>query len=653
MEAENRTRVRRLRVSSTGFLDDLVVDFSEGLNCIIGARGTGKTSMLELLRFALGREDDWQAHEPAVLELVRAAIGLGSVEVDVTTDAGLDLTVHRESSGEHNISNPDGFFETLVNWPPFGPSDIAIYSQNQLEEVSLDPSARLQMLDTFCGSEVARIQQQIGDTKRQMQVAAVQIGHLTSEIDALQLQLESLPKLEADQLASETRYQEALAQIKASEADKKDVTQLASRRQGLSREQSLLDGLVADADAAASAQYPGVLLGQRLNAGLSESVLAELPSRDELTSLRAEIAVVARQHAELRVQMQASLEHVRDVLRAALDRTAARLKDANLEFDRQSKKLGAIDRTWKEISTRRESVLAQVRNLQVARDSNTQRAARVAELQANLSELRARFAALRRHRFEVRRAAALSLNDSIGATVRIQVRESGAAAPYEEYLAETLKGSGLWYNRLATKVAEVIPPNLLAEIVRSRDAKQLAALADVDAERARRTIEHLADSGRLNDIESFDVEDAVEFELRMEDGNYAASEHLSQGQRCTTVLTILMVDSSSPLFIDQPEDNLDNSYVVQSVVEVVRRQKAVRQFVFVTHNANVPVLAEAERVIAMSAPDGKGSIECEGPWDARKVSQRIVDVMEGGAAAFLQRGSAYREHGALPPVVSK
>jgi AAA domain len=49
---ETAMRIDRLEISG-GFLDGLEIDFEDGLNVLIGARGAGKTSVIELIRFAL------------------------------------------------------------------------------------------------------------------------------------------------------------------------------------------------------------------------------------------------------------------------------------------------------------------------------------------------------------------------------------------------------------------------------------------------------------------------------------------------------------------------------------------------------------------------------------------------------------------------
>jgi len=100
---------------------------------------------------------------------------------------------------------------------------------------------------------------------------------------------------------------------------------------------------------------------------------------------------------------------------------------------------------------------------------------------------------------------------------------------------------------------------------------------------------------RVFDIEIVELLDLPRIEL-LDGDAYKDSTMLSTGQKCTTILPILLLESESPLLIDQPEDNLDNRFIYETVVKSVSEMKAKRQLLFVTHNPNIPVLGDAEKV---------------------------------------------------------
>jgi ABC-type Mn2+/Zn2+ transport system ATPase subunit len=120
-------------------------------------------------------------------------------------------------------------------------------------------------------------------------------------------------------------------------------------------------------------------------------------------------------------------------------------------------------------------------------------------------------------------------------------------------------------------------------------------------------------------------------------------EDLSKGQRATALLLLLLGASDSPLIIDQPEDDLDNRFVYDGVVQRLRELKGKRQVIVSTHNANIPVLGDAELVIGLEGngthswpiADGIGSL------DSSEIRCLAEDLLEGGRTAFEARQDLY------------
>lgn len=120
-----------------------------------------------------------------------------------------------------------------------------------------------------------------------------------------------------------------------------------------------------------------------------------------------------------------------------------------------------------------------------------------------------------------------------------------------------------------------------------------------------------------------------------------ALAHHSLGQRASALmLFVLSQRNNDVVIIDQPEDDLDNQTIYDDVIKLIRQLKPKTQFIFATHNANIPVLGDTEQVIACEYQKDHiavvtGSIDCE------DVQQRIVAIMEGGKEAFEKRKQVY------------
>ncbi len=115
---------------------------------------------------------------------------------------------------------------------------------------------------------------------------------------------------------------------------------------------------------------------------------------------------------------------------------------------------------------------------------------------------------------------------------------------------------------------------------------------------------------------------------------------LSTGQKATTILLLLLLESDAPLIIDQPEDDLDNFFIAEGIIPKMREEKLSRQFIFSTHNANIPVLGDAELIVGLKAVGeaalGHGEIPVEwmGSIDDRNVRLNVEQILEGGKDAF-------------------
>ena len=115
----------------------------------------------------------------------------------------------------------------------------------------------------------------------------------------------------------------------------------------------------------------------------------------------------------------------------------------------------------------------------------------------------------------------------------------------------------------------------------------------------------------------------------------------SIGQRASAlILFILTQNNNDIIFIDQPEDDLDNKVIYDEVITAIIKMKPNIQFVFATHNANIPVLGDAERVLVVEFQDTKIDVS-QGNIDLDDTHKQIVDIMEGGKEAFDKRQLIY------------
>ena len=140
------------------------------------------------------------------------------------------------------------------------------------------------------------------------------------------------------------------------------------------------------------------------------------------------------------------------------------------------------------------------------------------------------------------------------------------------------------------------------------------------------------------------IQDAADLTLLRNDGSEAGSFQqgdLSTGQKNTAVLSLLLARGTGPVLIDQPEDELDSEFLYKELVPLLRSAKRQRQLIIVTHNANVPVNADAELVYSLKAEGGRGVCLSQGGLDRPDVTLAVLDIMEGSEEAFRRRQEKY------------
>jgi hypothetical protein len=255
-----------------------------------------------------------------------------------------------------------------------------------------------------------------------------------------------------------------------------------------------------------------------------------------------------------------------------------------------------------------------------------------AELHKKLSEERDR-------RFNIRKEIADRLNRDLSPTIRVTLVQDGDTTSYRELLEEHLKPMNMRHVTVAQRLAQSTPPCQLAAIVRSGELKALAEQGDLNPDQAGKVMQAFNHPVRLAELESVDLRDQPTIELQDGSG-YKDSSALSTGQKCTTILPILLLESANPLLIDQPEDNLDNRFIFQTVVKKIDQARQSRQLMFITHNPNIPVLGEAGQVVVMESDGDHGQVTSSG--DVDDCRDHIITLLEGGAEAFRQRGNRYK-----------
>lgn len=618
-------RIKQLKVTG-GFLAGLNLSFSDGLNTVIGARGSGKSSEQELIRYALGilpGRDEKDPLRRKIDGLIKNTLDGGRVEVVIETKEGMTYTISRSQDEAPVLLSEDGTplpLEALHSQI----FNADIYSQNQIESIAETPHYQLDLLDKFREPELRVVEQELDATIRRLRTNAAAIIPLTGErtqleaelaqLEAVKEKLKSLSSADGQNTEEMNRIHAAKGlrdrEIKAIDLAS---TQLVDFRNRLSSyvghygPQAL--GVFGD-DMRTGVNH--LLTGEAIAAIQSGITSAEKHITAAVEAIRASESTVAQARLKLeQAHVTQELEY-RKVVEAQVQNQAKSVERAKVEKQHN-------DLMFK--AKRLDDVKAAISNLEKER----------LRLLGELSEVRDR-------RFSIRNSVANELNSHLNPTIQVQIEQNADQDDYRKLLESHLKGGGVQPGMVAQKLSSSITPSELGELVRKNEPLLLVKKGNINPDQARKVISEISNPEKLMELEIVEMDDLPRIDLN-DNGVYKNSAELSTGQKCTAILPILLFDSINPLLIDQPEDNLDNRYVYECVVDTVRKVKGGRQLIFVTHNPNIPVLGDAEKVIVLHSDGRSGTVRKIGNVD--QCRDEIINLLEGGADAFRLRSERY------------
>jgi len=611
-----------------GFLDRAEVGFNPNLNVLVGGRGTGKSTIVESIRAVLGLDaggaESQKAHEGIVRHVLRNG-----------TKVSLHVRSHRPAVREYRIErtipNPPLVKDDVGEVSSLAPADILpgieVFGQHEISELTKSPEKLTRLLDRFVKRDDA-LPRRKAALERELAKNRRSIVETRTELEKNEERLATLPGLEETlarfkEAGLEERLKERSLLVREEQIFTSIPDRLATFRECL---ESLKSELPVD------------------RAFLSARALEELPARETLGRLNS---VFERLDSELAALVQS--------LEAALQRSEQGVNDVRILWESRKQEVqAAYEKILRELQKSRVDgeefirLRRQIEALRPLRESQTSLRRVEKEQSDRRRGLLADWEDLKGEAFRHLDRAARKVSRDLRDRVQIAVTVAGDREPLFKILREDVGG------RLAETIETL------------RDARDLSLTQFVAACRggARKVVESFvgipakqaeslaqADEGVLMRIEELDLPPTTAIRLNTaplgELPSWQTLDELSTGQKATAVLLLLLLESDAPLVVDQPEDDLDNRFITEGIVPRMRAEKQRRQFVFSTHNANIPVLGDAELIVGLTASGeaerGHARIASEhvGSIDDRPVRELVEEILEGGKDAFERRRRKY------------
>jgi ABC-type cobalamin/Fe3+-siderophores transport system ATPase subunit len=608
-----------------GFLDGLNLMFDTGLTCLIGARGTGKSTILELIRFTLDllpRKDLSAAARKRLDSIISGNLNGGRVELEVETADGARYFVSRVQ-GEEPIVMDKERNPVPVKLPGFFRAEI--FSQNEVEGIADQKRFQLDLIDSFAPDEIDSLEWEIEDLSASIVHVAQEASPLRMEVQMLDEKLKQLPNIE-----ERLKCYKMEGDSSAEELDKAHVAKAQRDRESrvfkgtndvLARFRTDVQGMVGKLKGELSGKFTNDLKNGA-NRALIEQSIENLREAIQKTDQQFNLALAAVDACQ---KKQEELGSILNEQHQTQEIAFRELVEKHSDFQRKSAERAGLDRQMNEFV-----------DLQ---RTHKEREEQIARLEARQAELLQKLSEERDKRFNIRQQIADKLNKVLLPDVRVTLAQDGDTTCYRELLEERLKPTGMRHGTVAQRLSQAVPPTQLADMVSAGDLKSLAEHGNLNPEQAAKVVQAYKDPVSLAQLRSVELRDQPLIELR-DGATYKDSSTLSTGQKCTTILPILLLDSINPLLIDQPEDNLDNRFIYQTVVSKIEQARESRQLMFITHNPNIPVLGEAGEVVVMESDGEHARVLTHGDVDQCRDS--IINLLEGGEEAFRQRGNRYR-----------
>jgi energy-coupling factor transporter ATP-binding protein EcfA2 len=608
-----------------GFLPGLSLQFSPGLTCIIGPRGSGKSTLAEALRYGIGgigRASD--------ASLVQANLATALVTLTTAPQVGeLGYTIRRAFRQPAALVTSEGkSIESLdLDRGTFLPLDA--YNSREIEAIANETlgDKRRALLDDLREDDLREIILVLAEAQRALEANADSVGACRRVIRDITEQIEEI---------GDARARLSALPLPPGGVITSQLAQLTQALQASEGEIRNLDDLIGRLE---NWKVSAGKFGDEQKRRLFKPAIHEASANKEIISKTLEIidalsAFSEKQSQQIVSQIDLAVVALRQQ-RVAIEKVKIQQADQTSRLQQENSVAGQAIRE----RSVAEQVVEKLLNLEKRRSDEQ---ATLRELLDVRSVLKGDFLLKREKVSTLRETLANELQNKIGSHVRLRLIRNADNLAYREMLTQGLRGARVRNHDEILNGLMQMRPEQLAQVIQDNDLDEFESILSFGRERSSRILESFRASLNPLEMEVVEIEDRVSIELNVaSEGNphFKDAAELSQGQKCTALLPLLLSRREVPLLIDQPEDNLDNHFIYETIVDAVQRLRETRQMIFITHNANIPVLGEADTIIVMNSDGKKGYVQKTGSLD--ECRDEIVDLLEGGRKAFNERSRRY------------
>ena len=585
-----------------GKLDGQTLSFSPELNCFIGIRGSGKSSIIEILRYALGISlSDSSADNHYKEELVSYILGSGGKAV---------VTVYnRQDKKEYRIEKIYGQKETIFDSETSTIKDCSIdailgtpiyFGQKDLSNSK--GSFETDLLRRLTGNRLQATANNAANKKHEIITAISDVN-----------KIKDLQALKEDTEAAIKDVQQRIAYFKNTGVEEKlkRQTQFEQESALLDRTRENLASFINDTQNIVENYEP-----------LFAGPLSCSNDNADVFNIANDALQKAKLSYDKIKEMSATFPAVLSQYDSAIEKIAVKKDDMQEEFAR-------IKREINSDSLNPDTFLTLTRTYNTSQIKLQEIQKKVSSRETLLSQLRTLLdeqEQIWHNEYTILKAEIDRINNS-NSNLKISIDYKGQREQFLEKMKNVFKGTNTRetsYANIASEFKDFVQIYLnegrLADILKGTHDNFLSRFNE-----------------NLGELLTFRVGDKVTIDYK----GKPLSKH-SLGQRASALILFLLAQKDNDiLIVDQPEDDLDNQTIYDEVIKEILKLKNEMQFIFATHNANIPVLGDSDHITSCAFADSNAIEIKEGSIDTPAIQKSIVDIMEGGKEAFNKRKNIY------------
>jgi PHP domain len=603
-----------------GFLDGATIQLSDNLNCFIGGRGTGKSTAIQSLAYGLGIKDELEEQDNCPDRIVVYCRDANGILYRYERLRGQLPTV-RATEGQAAKDAPSDSFR------------IEFYGQGELAEVAKDPLRNAGLLQAFLDRHIvlADLLEAENALVQELTQNSAQLIPLEAAAGQLSSKRASLINVNTKLQIAETGKVKEIAGFQSRLTAEKSLSEALTGVSTLYTTGLTLSKFLRDFDAMV-AEVGDITTDPECSRLLTEAKQLITDANSFLRSKETEINKGLNAFGQKLHKVIADLKAQHNRLSQSIAGKVAELQQKGLSGG--IRELDSLLRNKSSLTAEISRIVNQQIPLQELRTHR-------AELLLALSDNRSQQLARRKGQLN---AINVNLRRMIGDyAINLLYDPSGIIGDFKTLVLDVMQGTYFPEDAAQTLCSRITPYDL-AQLVRSNDANSIAAQCNISIDWARQLLSRFQDLTRLHDleIEAKPARPIIRVLTRESQPRQIPVNQLSDGQKHTILLTIAMLaESNVPLLMDQPEDDLDNAFIFNSVVSNLRGIKERRQVILVTHNANIAVLGDSELLLPMRREASIGRVVERGSIDRPPTKSAVQQILEGGELAFQRRKEIY------------